>query len=193
MKKNENVVKRLFLKGVFPHQMSFILLIPLRNLLLSPGQLVKRLELRSEDNVLEVGCGPGYFSPAVAGTLTAGKLVLADIQQEMLDRARRRMQKKGAFNAEYYLCDGFAFNFPDALFDRIFMINVIGEVENKEAYIKGFDRILKPGGILSISELVGNPDKLTVNEMKALLRNTNLEFCKLYGNRINYTVNFKKK
>lgn len=151
--------------------MSFILLIPLRNLLLSPGQLVKRLELRSEDNVLEVGCGPGYFSPAVAGTLTAGKLVLADIQQEMLDRARRRMQKKGAFNAEYYLCDGFAFNFPDALFDRI----------------------LKPGGILSISELVGNPDKLTVNEMKALLRNTNLEFCKLYGNRINYTVNFKKK
>ena len=35
------------------------------------------------------------------------------------------------------------------------MVTVIGEVDNKEIY-----RTLKEDGILSISELVGDPDKL---------------------------------
>ena len=133
-------------KGVFPHKFAWSLLIPLRNIVLSPKKLIERLELKDDFTVLEVGPGPGYFSVEVAGTLTRGKLVLADIQQEMLDYAKRRIEKRGLANVEYHLCDGESFPFGDDTFDRIFLVTVFGEVENQSAYLKEFRRMLKTGG-----------------------------------------------
>ncbi|WP_217447522.1 class I SAM-dependent methyltransferase [Maribellus comscasis] len=134
------VTKRFTSKGIFPYQMAFTLLIPLRNIFLSPGQLIRRLELKADSSVLEVGPGPGYFSLKVAGFLQHGKLVLADIQKEMLALAQKRLDKKGIKNTEYYLCNGNKFAFSDNSFNRIFMVTVIGEVENKETYIRKFCR-----------------------------------------------------
>ena len=53
-------------KGIFPHQWAFTLLIPLRNLVLSPKKLIKRIKITPLMSVLEVGPGPGYFSVPVA-------------------------------------------------------------------------------------------------------------------------------
>ncbi|MBN1634376.1 MAG: methyltransferase domain-containing protein [Ignavibacteria bacterium] len=192
-KKNKSdTIKRLTSKGIFPYQYAFTLLIPLRNIFLSPKKLIKRLELKEDLNVLEVGPGPGYFSLKVAKFLTSGKLVLADIQQEMLDYARKRINKKGLTNLEYYLCDGYTFNFPDNTFDRIFMVTVIGEVENKNEYLEEFFRIMKKGGILSISEQAGDPDKMSINEIREPVENIGFEFHRRYGNKRNFTINFKK-
>lgn len=187
-----DIVKRFASKGVFPFQMAFTLLIPLRNVFLSPGQLIERLELDENSNVLEVGPGPGYFSIKVAKAIAQGKLVLADIQQKMLDFARKRIDKKGITNVDYYLCNGINLEFPDNSFDRIFMVTALGEVENKEAYLKDFYRILSPGGILSVSELAGDPDKLKSGEVKTLVENFGFKFYRMYGNERNYTVNFRK-
>ncbi len=188
----ESATKRFVSKGVFPHQMAFTLLIPFRNIFLSPKQLMKRLELKEDFQVLEVGPGPGYFSLKVAGFLKKGKIFLADIQQEMLDFAKKRAVKKGLKNIEYHLCNGKTFPFDNNFFDRIFMVTVIGEVENREDYLKEMYRILKPGGILSISELAGDPDKLKVDEVKNLCTQFRFSFYKLHGSEKNYTLNFKK-
>ncbi len=191
-KSKSNVTERFVSKGVFPYQYAFTLLIPLRNIFLSPKQLINRLELDERMNVMEVGPGPGYFSREVAKALKNGKLVLADIQSEMLAIAKKRIDKKGLNNVEYYLCDGSKFRFEDNSFDRIYMVSVLGEVENKEEYLKEFHRMLKLNGILSISELAGDPDKMTIDEVKNLTGKYGFEFYKLYGNKRNYTVNFKK-
>ena len=187
------ITKRFVSKGIFPYQYAFTLLIPLRNIFLSPKQLINRLELTDRMNVLEVGPGPGYYSPAIAKILTNGKLVLADIQKEMLDFSKKRLEKKGITNVEYYLCDGSTFHFRDETFDRIFLVSVLGEVGNKENYLHEFYRILKYDGILSISELPGDPDRLTIEEVKTLTGKHGFEFYKLYGSKRNYTINFKKK
>jgi ubiquinone/menaquinone biosynthesis C-methylase UbiE len=189
----KDIAKRFISKGVYPYQLAFILLIPLRNIFVSPKKLIKRLELRDNLNVLEVGPGPGYFSVKIARMLSVGHLVLADLQQEMLNIAKKRLQKRGLNNVEYYLCNGQTFEFTDKSFDRIFMVTVIGEVENKEAYIKEFERILKPGGIISITEIMGDSDKMSIEDVKLLMQNSHLEFYKLYGTQKNYTINFIKK
>ena len=141
---------------------------------------------------MEIGSGPGYFSIKIAESISKGKLILADIQQKMLDYAKKRIDKKGLKNVEYYLCDGKTLQFPDNSFDRIFMVTVIGEVENKEEYMKEFYRILKNDGILSISELAGDPDKMTIEDIKVLAENSGFKFYKIYGNKKNFTINFKK-
>lgn len=192
-KPSSDVISRFTKKGIFPHQFAFTLLIPLRNIFLSPKQLISRLELQKDSHVLEVGPGPGYFSTRIAKVIPAGKLVLADIQQEMLDKARKRISAKGFSNVDYYLCDGDKFNLSDQSFDVIFMVTVIGEIENKDAYIREFCRMLKKGGILSFSESRGDPDKMTTEELKDLVKDHGFTFDKVFGNENNFTINFRKK
>ncbi len=189
---NPGIAKRFATKGVFPYQMAFTLLIPFRNIFLSPKKLIKRLELKDDFKVLELGPGPGYFSIPVARSLPFGKLVLADIQQEMLDHAKKRISKRAITNVEYHLCNGENFNFPDNSFSRIYMVTVIGEVENKVEYFDESYRMLTKNGILSITELAGDPDKLKIEDVKELAYNSNFKFHNLYGNDKNYTINFKK-
>lgn len=191
-KSTSEIYNRFAKKGVFPPQMAFTLLIPARNLFLSPKQLISRLHLNRDSTVLEVGPGPGYFSTHIAKVLTEGRLVLADIQQEMLDKAKKRILRKKISNVDFYLCNGDSFLLPDESFDVIFLVTVIGEIENKNAYIKEFHRLLKSEGILSISELKGDPDKLTISEVKELITDSGFVFDNLFGNEDNYTINFKK-
>jgi len=191
MKTTENK-KSFSSKGIFPHQWAFTLLIPLRNLVLSPKELIRRMNLEPEMKVLEVGPGPGYFSVPVAKFLKNGKLVLADIQPEMLEKAQKRIAKRKLGNVEYYLCNGQNFGLPDNHFDRIFVVTVLGEVENTAIYLTEFYRMLKPGGVLSVSEQAGDPDKLTIEETKEIAQKFGFTFVELFGNTRNYTINFKK-
>lgn len=192
-RKNLDVFNRIAKKGVFPHEFAFTLLIPLRNVFISPKKLIHRLELRESYNVLEVGPGPGYFSLKVAEAIPYGKLILTDIQKEMLDITKRRLDRKKILNAEYHLCDGVRFPFESNKFNVIFMVTVLGEIENKYEYINEFYRLLCVNGILSISEQAGDPDKMSADEIKKLLHNSGFKLDKLYGTKNNFTINFRKE
>ena len=175
---------------LFPHQLAFTLLIPLRALLLSPAELLRRLQPTADSRILEVGCGPGYFSPALARAVPQGELVLADIQPEMLAIARRRLEKRHITNTTCQLCNGSSFPFADNSFDRIVLVTVLGEVRDRSAYLREFARLLTPDGLLSISEAAGDPDKLEQGELIALLTTHGFKPVNQYGNRRNYTINF---
>ena len=123
-------------KGVFPPKCAFTLLLPLRNIFLSPKKLIERLDLKDNFTVLEIGPGPGYFSVKIAKLLTKEKLVLVDIQQEMLDYSRKRLEVRNIRNVEYKLCDGETLDFDDKSFERVFMVTVIGEINKKMNILK---------------------------------------------------------
>ena len=86
---------------IFPHQLAFTLLIPLRNWELSPQQIVQRLNLAPHHCILEVGCGAGYFSPTLAQSVPQGRLVAADIQAEMLAYTEKRLRRRHIDNVDY--------------------------------------------------------------------------------------------
>ena len=102
------------------------------------------------------------------------------------------MEKKNQTNTDYYTCQGARFDFPDNTFDRIFLITVMGEVEEKELYLKEFFRMLKPTGLLSVSEQAGDPDKLSIAQTTQLATQAGFAVNKLYGGERNYTLNFIK-
>lgn len=177
---------------MFPPKYAFTLLIPFRNIFLSPKKLIQRLDLQEDQNVLEIGPGPGYFSTHVAKKLRTGRLVLLDIQQEMLDFCQKRFDKKKIKNVDYKLTDGNSLDLESNFFDRVFMVTVIGEIDHKDDYVKEIYRILKKDGILSISELAGDPDKLSLDEIKSLVTAYGFDVDKVFGSRLNFTINFKK-
>ena len=176
---------------IFPHQLAFTLLIPLRNWALSPQEIVQRLHLAPHHRILEVGCGAGYFSPTLAQSVPQGRLVAADIQPEMLAYTEKRLRRRHIDNVDYYLCDGTHFDFPDQSFDRIVLITVLGEVANQAEYLAEFRRLLRADGLLSVSETAGDPDKPSRAELRELMRQNGFKVAGEYGSERNFTLNFK--
>ncbi len=68
---------------------------PLRRFLHDPVKLLSP-HVREGMTVADIGCGMGYFSIAMAEMVgDRGKVIAADLQQEMLDIMQKRAVKKG--------------------------------------------------------------------------------------------------
>ena len=162
-------VKNALVRGVFPHEMSFFLDLPWRNIMLSPQQLVARLALTTTSRVLEVGAGSGFYSVEVARRVSEAHLELLDLQPEMLKKAQQKIEAEGLYNVGYTLADAGLLPFKGDSFDALFLVVVLGEIANQKAFLSEARRVLKPEGILSISEHLPDPDFSPLTKVKALV------------------------
>jgi SAM-dependent methyltransferase len=161
-------------------------------LICPPWLIVRRLGLRPTDRVLEVGPGPGYFSVAVAKKVPQGRLVLFDIQPEMLDMAASRLTAAGFANFETRQGSAELLPFGDASTDTTFLVAVLGEVPDPLRAMKEAARVLRPGGRLSVTESPGDPHFLREERVWALGRDAGLEPERRFGVSRFYTLNFMK-
>ena len=186
------ILKRFFGKGIYPSQISFWLDFPLRRLILSPQKLADRLHLNEYSWVLEIGPGSGYFSVEVARRIPQGHLELFDLQKEMLEKARRKVERAGLHNVGFTQGDAINLPFGENKFDVVFLVAVLGEVSDKERCLDAIYRALKPSGLLSITEQPGDPDFLPLPVVRSLAEKQGFEFVESYGKKKNYTANFRK-
>ncbi len=150
---------------MYPVEYASWLLNPLRYLVSPPGRIAGRLELLPTNRVLEVGCGPGFFSPVIARRLSAGHLTLFDAQLPMLEMAQRRLEKQRLANFSSGCGSADNLPFSDAVFDLVFMITVLGEVSDRAAAINEAARVLRPGGRFSSTEALADPDRVKQTEL----------------------------
>ena len=185
-------VRASLARGVFPHELSFFLELPWRRLVLQPRKLVARLGLTATSRVLEVGAGSGYYSAGVARAVREGHLELLDLQPEMLSKARRKLEAEGLQNVGYTPADAGRLPFDEGSFDVLFLVAVLGEVADRRAFLREARRVLRPGGLLSVSEHLPDPDFSPCAEVRRLVEREGFEFFERHGARWWYTVNFKK-
>lgn len=114
------------------------------------------LGFRDLGNVVEFGCGPGFFTRAVAANAT--HVLATDIADQMLDRAKANL--KDVKNVSFQKMNSERTPFPDNLFDTVFTANVVQILEHPEKAINEAYRVLKPGGRLLL--LYYNFDSLGV-------------------------------
>jgi ubiquinone/menaquinone biosynthesis C-methylase UbiE len=177
----------------FPHQAAFLIDNPIRRALLKPARIVDKLGLAGPEHVLELGPGPGFFTVEIARRLTNGRLELFDIQPEMLDKARRQLERAGLSDVGFTAgeaSDGLPF--PDNTFDVAFLAAVIGEVPDKQACLRSLGQVLKPGGRLVFVEMFPDPDRLSVRQLRDLVERENFEFVEATGNRWETIVGFRR-
>jgi ubiquinone/menaquinone biosynthesis C-methylase UbiE len=172
--------------------MSFFLELPWRNIVLSQQELVSRLELTTTSHVLEVGAGSGFYSPAVARRVSEGRLAVLDLQPEMLKKAAEKLEAKGLSNVVYTMADAGRLPFVEQSFDVIFLVAVLGEIADKRSFLSEARRVLKPAGLLSVSEHFPDPDFSSQAKIRSLIEKEGFDFFKLYGRRWAYTLNFRK-
>lgn len=160
--------------GAYPEELSALLLIPLRRFIFSPRQLVEALDLAPAARVLEVGPGPGFFSLDVARAIPRGRLELVDLQAGMLARARRRVRAARLGNVGFTRASATMLPFRRARFDAAFLVAVLGEVPDPAACIAAIADVLKPGARLLCVELPGDPDALSVEQLRSFAAGTSL-------------------
>lgn len=180
-------------RGVFPHQLSWILALPWRRLVLSPEALASRLPLYPGSSVLELGPGSGYYSAEVARHVPAGRLAVCDLQPEMLARCVVRCASAGLTNVGATAADGAALPFADARFDLIYMVTVFGEIRDKDACLREIRRVLRPGGVLSVSEHLPDPDFTSLASLQRRVERHGFVAERRYGPPVAYTANFRAR
>ena len=185
--------KRREAHSPFPHQATFILDNPLRRAWMKPARIIDSLGLTGSEHVLELGPGPGFFSVEIARRLTYGRLDLVDIQPEMPEKARRRLERSGFRDVGFTSGEASeGFPFPDNSFDVAFLAAVIGEVPDQPSCIRSLSHVLKPGGRLVFVEMFPDPDRLSVHQLRGLVEPEGFDFVDTTGNRWKEIVSFRR-
>ncbi len=118
--------------------------------------------VREGMTVLEVGCGPGFFTPDIARLAgRSGRVVAADVQQAMLDKLgakirkiRDRDESDPATRIELRLAGKDSLNLPDlaGAADLISVFWMAHEVPDHPAFFRELRTLQKPGGRLLVVE-----------------------------------------
>ena len=152
---------------VFPVERAGSLVNPLRRLVQSPSRTVAAMGLVENAIVLEVGSGPGFFSPFIAKAAPLGHVMLVDVQFEMLAAARQRLARVA--NVWYAQADACALPVGMGQFDAVFLATMLGEVPDKDLCIEEVRRILGPGGLVTIVETRRDSDFISLTSLCDLL------------------------
>lgn len=118
--------------------------------ILSPGRkaVIRKLNCRAEDRVLEVGVGTGLSLPLYPEGV---EVVGIDISPEMLVRAQQRKEQEGLDHVtSLELMDAENMRFPDHSFDKVVAMYVASVVSSPERLVNEMRRVCKPGGELFI-------------------------------------------
>jgi ubiquinone/menaquinone biosynthesis C-methylase UbiE len=113
--------------------------------------------LADGDRVLDVGCANGYSTVQFASQKRVHIRGL-DLTAEMVEQARLRLKglaDKLLGTAEFDIGDITGLNEPSDAYDKVIVIRVIINLREWEHQLKGLRecaRVLKPGGILLLSE-----------------------------------------
>jgi ubiquinone/menaquinone biosynthesis C-methylase UbiE len=110
--------------------------------------------IASGQSVLEVGCGPGFFTiPAAELVGESGHLCALDNNPAAVDHVRKKVLRRALKNVDVVLADAFRTGTPDQSFDVVFLYGVIHDLWDRVgSLILELHRITKVGGVLSISK-----------------------------------------
>jgi ubiquinone/menaquinone biosynthesis C-methylase UbiE len=104
------------------------------------------------------GAGSGFDSIGVSRRLTRGQLALADIQPGMLQRCKTKAAAAGLTNVDFVVSDASTLPFASASFDLVYLVAVLGEIQDTDGAVRELRRVLRPAGVLSVSEHLPDPD-----------------------------------
>jgi 2-polyprenyl-3-methyl-5-hydroxy-6-metoxy-1,4-benzoquinol methylase len=155
--------------------------------------IIQHLALAPGMKVLDFGCGPGRLTIPVAKRIgPAGDVTAFDIQPGMLKRVRSKALAENLGNIQI-LQGGAGGGKPERdQYDRVLLVTVLGEIPDRKAAMEDIFDSLKPGGILSVSEVIADPHFQSGASVIRTAYSVGFVEKDFFGNRISFTINFEK-
>lgn len=113
---------------------------------------IAALQVKSHQNILEIGMGNGFFVKDILSVAPSVKYTGCDFSETMVAEARslniRFIQKR---QAEFILAASDELPLFDALFDTVFTVNTLYFWHHPQKELAEIRRVLKPGGKIFIA------------------------------------------
>jgi len=126
--------------------------------------------------VLDLGCGPGFFSIEIAKMLNnSGKVIAVDLQEGMLEKVKNKIigteiEKR----IEIHKCEATKVGVTEHV-DFILLFYMIHEVQDQEKLLGELKSILKPDGKIYIIEPLIHVSKKSFEAMKVKIQSMGFE------------------
>ncbi len=109
------------------------------------NRLLKMLELKKGNALLDLGCGTGWAVCHAAGMLEGqGRFVGVDLSEKMIDKARENV--RGLANTTFYVANAAALPLDSDGFDHVICTWSFHHHDKPESTLAEVHRVLKPGG-----------------------------------------------
>ena len=155
--------------------------------------IIDLLGLQPGMKVLDAGCGPGRLAiPAAKAIGTQGELTALDLQAGMLTRVQEKTRTAGLSNIRLMQAGLGEGKLEKAYYDRAMLVTVLGEIPEQEAAMQEIYQALKPGGFLSVTEVIFDPHFQSSKSVKQVAGKVGFREVGLFGKRLAYTMHFEK-
>jgi len=176
--------------GPMSHGLSWVLRFPRGPH--SPKHLIQILEPVQGERILEVGPGIGIHAIPVAKSIApTGRLDALDVQPAMIRDLNARAELEGVSNVVGACGDATKLSFPDATFDAIFLITVLGEIPDQDAALAELRRAIKPSGRLVVGEMLIDPDFMGLGRLRERARRVGFVLERKQGPWAAYLARFR--
>ncbi len=127
---------------------------PLRRRFGNPYETLKNAGVKSGQNVLEIGCGPGYFTiPCSKIVGDTGTVYALDNHPLAIKRVQLKINKRNRRNITLIAADAASTGLPDQSIDLAFLFGVPRILRNELAFkniLTELKRVLRKKGYISI-------------------------------------------
>jgi SAM-dependent methyltransferase len=96
--------------------------------------------------ILDLGCGTGSLTRALAGRFAASRVVGLDFSEVYVDHARHRISDP---RIEFQVGDACAMPFPDSSFDGVLSMLVLPFVPDTAGAVREMRRVARPGAVVA--------------------------------------------
>lgn len=110
-------------------------------------RLLRQIAPDGSGLALDVGCGPGLYTPPLAAKLTDGVAIGVDVSAPML---RRAVRDNSAGRVGYVRGNAEDLPFDNSTFDAVICLAALYLIPDPEAAVREMCRVLAPGGEIAI-------------------------------------------
>jgi ubiquinone/menaquinone biosynthesis C-methylase UbiE len=114
-------------------------------------RLVKALDLKGSETILDAGCGSGFYTMYLSKYLPKGKIFAVDLSEDMLSYLSKKVSRRG-LNDRIVVKQGDLTQLPmdDASVDVAISAAVLHHVPDIERAVRELYRAIRPGGKLGV-------------------------------------------
>jgi Methylase involved in ubiquinone/menaquinone biosynthesis len=161
-----------------------------------PERVISRSGVQKGMTILEIGCGSGTYTIQAAQTVgKSGKVFALDIKPQALLRLNNKLtqnQNPEAGEICPMLENACKLPLSDESCDLVFMVSVLQEIPNRRKALEEIWRVLKPNGILAVTEVMVDPDYPLKRTTIRNGEDAGFTIGEFFGNLWEYTIRFRK-
>jgi ubiquinone/menaquinone biosynthesis C-methylase UbiE len=156
-----------------------------------PFSILSYSELKNGINLIDLGCGTGYYTIPASHIVKSGLIYAIDIQTEMLETLHKKLNKFSIKNIHVIRSELHNLPIKGGSLDIALLINALHELHDRQSFLEEICRILKDSGKISIvdwkkadmQEEIGPPlqERISIIQAQRVLENQYFKLIKRFS------------